>query len=63
MENTVIVINHDRMKRCKDRTVPVWLKRAQNRLNFGENILENENDNVWCLCRHGDNGKFMIQCD
>lgn len=63
MENTVIFIYHDRMKRCNDRKVPVWLKRAQNRLNTGENILDSESGNVWCLCRQADNGKFMIQCD
>jgi hypothetical protein len=63
MEKTVIFINHDRMKRCNDRKVPVWLKRAHNRLNAGESILDIESDNVWCLCRKGDNEKFMIQCD
>lgn len=51
------------MKRCNDRKVPVWLKRAQNRLNAGESILDIESDDVWCLCRKGDNEKFMIQCD
>ena len=51
------------MKRCNDRKVPVWLKRAQHRLNAGEIILDIESDNVWCLCRKGDNGKCMIQCD
>ena len=63
MEKTVIFINRDRMKRCNDRKVPVWLKRTQNRLNAGESILDIESDNVWCLCRKGDNEKFMIQCD
>jgi hypothetical protein len=51
------------MKRCNDRKVPVWLKRAQNRLNAGESILNIESDNVWCLCRKGNNEKCMIQCD
>jgi hypothetical protein len=51
------------MKRCNDRKVPVWLKRTQNRLNAGESILDIESDNVWCLCRKGDNEKSMIQCD
>ena len=39
------------------------VKRAQNRLRAGENILEIEISDVWCMCRQGENGKFMIQCD
>ena len=51
------------MCRCLDRNIPAWLKRTKNRMENGENILEVEQEDIYCLCRKGDNGGFMIQCD
>ncbi|VDI61792.1 COMPASS component SPP1 [Mytilus galloprovincialis] len=62
LEKSVFVINHDRMKKCNDRNIPAWLKRAQNQLRDGENILV-DNGDIYCICRKGDQGAFMIQCD
>ena len=63
MDKSVITINHDRMKKCEDRKVTAWLKRAHNRLKTAENVLDTESENVWCLFWQGNNGEFMIQCD
>lgn len=63
LEKVLITINHDRMKKCDDRNIPAWLRRAKRRLENGENILETEQGDIYCMCRQGDSGGFMIQCD
>lgn len=62
LEKVLVTINHDRMK-CDDRNIAAWLRRAKRRLENGENILETEQGDIYCLCRKGDSGGFMIQCD
>ena len=55
------VTNHDRMKPCKARELPVWLK------NWMENPIgiaqSKEDDTAYCMCRKPWQGRFMIQCD
>ena len=63
LENKILVINHDRIKKCRDRTIPTWLREVKNRFDSGENILEVQVGELLCLCRQPDDGGFMIQCD
>lgn len=63
MEKRVVVLNHDRLKKCYNRMIPKWLKRDKNRIRDGETILD-QNDDIYCLCRKGyQEGEFMIGCD
>jgi hypothetical protein len=63
LKKTVITINHDRLKLCKDRDIPSWLTRCQHCLREGENIILPVDRDLHCLCRKPDDGQFMIQCD
>ncbi|VDI25780.1 Hypothetical predicted protein [Mytilus galloprovincialis] len=63
LQKTVLTINHDRLKPCKDREVPPWLKQCQNRLQDGEDVTKATNPDLYCFCRKPDDGLFMIQCD
>lgn len=63
LDKMILTINHDRMKKCLDRNLPTWLRRAQNLIKTGEDILASDSANLYCLCRKGDHGGFMIECD
>ena len=49
----VLVVHHDRMKLCTDRTAPVGRG----------NIPGNNQEKVYCTCRGPDDGSLMVQCD
>ena len=59
------VINHDRMKLCTDKELPVWLQRQRQNLKDGSplQISKPGNSSKFCLCRGPDTGEFMIQCE
>ncbi|VDH94350.1 Hypothetical predicted protein [Mytilus galloprovincialis] len=63
LQKSVLTINHDRLKPCKDREVPPWLKQCQHRLQDGEDVTKATNPDLYCLCRKPDDELFMIQCD
>ena len=57
-------INHDRMKPCRDRELPVWLTHERKNLMEGKIVgSQSGTDSIYCLCRGPDNGEFMIQCN
>jgi hypothetical protein len=63
MRNSTMVVNHDRLKPCKDRTLPAWIKRIK---EGGEEVDEGEDNRVYCFCRHCRQpwqDRFMIACD
>ena len=39
---SVFTINHDRLKRCNDRTVPLWLDRWKVRIEAGEDVSDDK---------------------
>ncbi|MES9883655.1 MAG: hypothetical protein ABW185_22615, partial [Sedimenticola sp.] len=56
--------NHDRMKPCRDATLPAWIIRAQRELaNSDTNEEPQGGEELYCLCRGPHRGQFMIQCD
>ena len=59
LRGKIVTMNHDRMKLCKDRQLPEWIK------NHLANVpLDTTADSVqFCICRGPDDGSFMIQCD
>ena len=52
-------MNHDRIKKCKDRQLPEWIRKHQS--NSATNAVADANQ--FCICRGPDTGSFMIQCD
>lgn len=64
LEKMITVINHDRMKRCGDLETPTWVKKKQKEVIDGVPAnLDTDDLEIFCFCRKGDNGSFMIQCD
>ena len=75
--HAVLTANHDRMKPCGDRYLPVWLRRAQDKIRKETDIdmssqkdLDNNKDisdkrqkPLSCICKQPYNGQFMIQSD
>ena len=62
LKNVVVTANHDRMKPCRDRTLPNWI------VNFLRQPLGNEeqgeeDSNIYCFCKKTWDNHFMIQCD
>lgn len=64
LRNSIITGHHDKLKICKDRTLPDWLQRykrgfvdTQQPLNHSGRV------DVYCFCRKPYDGSFMIQCD
>lgn len=63
LRNSVFITNHDRLKKCCDRKIPDWLRQCQHRLRSGENVLQLELTDTFCICDKPDDGRLMIQCD
>lgn len=65
-----ITVNHDRLKVCKDGSLPAWVKRIQRDVKSQKpdgtghaHTKQDANISSYCLCGKGDDGQFMIQCD
>ena len=50
------VVNHDRLKLCSDKTLPLWLTKRQDEVSAGTTP-------TYCYCGLPDDGKIMVQCD
>lgn len=61
LKNSVFVTNHDRLKPCRDRVLPGWIKRWKDGDRDDEII--DTNDKLYCSCRKPWEGRFMILCD
>ena len=60
------VVHHDRLKKCTDRSMPLWLRRRRHNLFRGTlKTAPAASDGApkYCICRGVDNGSFMIACD
>ena len=53
------VVNHDRLKKCRDRTLPKWLKKIQGEMQEGID----DNSVLHCVCQKPYNYRFMIYCE
>lgn len=60
MRNAVFVMNHDRLKPCKDRQLPKWIQTWREN---PQEVNSDESEELYCLCRKPWNGRFMIACD
>ena len=61
LRNKVMVVNHDRLKPCRDRQVPAWVANFQ--LEGSASGLDQGDDGIYCICQKPCGGHFMIQCD
>ena len=62
LHKSVFVVNHDRMKPCKDRDIPGWV--ATWLANPTQDDTDKGDDGTpYCVCRRPWQGQFMIQCD
>ena len=60
LRNAYVVVNHDRIKPCRDISLPAWIK------NWKEELVEEgeeDDGKLYCTCRKPWQGRFMIQCD
>lgn len=63
LKNAIFVVNHDRLKPCKDRQVPKWVKHWRENPDVKSPDQGGDDNEVYCLCRKPWQGRFMIQCD
>jgi ribosomal protein L21E len=63
LKNAVFVTNHDRLKPCRDRNLPIWIKRWKERADSEGEDVEDDDDRLYCVCRKPCGGRFMILCD
>ena len=61
LKNALLVVNHDRMKPCRDRNLPVWVHNW--RSTNDQTIITAQDTNLYCICKQPWQGRFMIQCD
>ena len=62
LRKSMLVENHDRMKHCRDRNLPGWLRRLREKSDDPKPDTA-EDPQLYCLCRKPWQGRFMIQCD
>jgi len=70
------VVHHDRLRRCQEEPLPLWLRRKRHQL-MGTSVTLSPNEPIdtdatldilpekprYCVCRGYDDGSFMIACD
>ena len=61
LRNALFVVNHDRIKPCRDRMLPNWI--VNFRLQSDNPDLDVEDSKIYCSCRRPWSNQFMIQCD
>jgi hypothetical protein len=42
LQRVIFTANHDRLKACRDRKIPVWLQKCQAKLNRGECVIQSK---------------------
>ena len=57
------IMNHDRLKLCKDRQLPHWIRKHQTGTKDAGDPTGTNKTSKYCICRGPDYGTFMIQCD
>lgn len=62
LRKSVFVVNHDRIKPCRDRKVPAWVQKWLENPE-GATQVQVSDETQYCLCRKPWQGRFMIQCD
>ena len=61
LRNAVMVLNHDRIKLCRDRSLPLRIRHWKETPEVEDPATSSEK--IYCSCRQPYQGRFMIQCD
>ena len=61
LRNAIMVLNHDKIKLCRDRTLPLWIRQWKQNPRSEEEMETSGKE--YCICRQPWEGRFMIQCD
>ena len=67
-QKKTFVVHHDRIRRCHDNVLPLWLQRKKQRMEGVRDILDETlgsfiDEPLWCSCRKPDDGSLMLLCD
>ena len=54
---SVVTVNHDRIKLCRDETLPSWMTKAK-----AESVTNNRGETDLCICEQLGGGGSMIVC-
>ncbi|XP_069193733.1 nucleosome-remodeling factor subunit BPTF-like [Procambarus clarkii] len=63
LQNDNITANHDKLKKCKDRTCPGWIEKFKHHMSQVQDPVGGPYKDLYCVCRQPYDGKFMVQCD
>ena len=65
IKNQLFTTNHDRLKKCKDSTLPTWVQRLIDDPEAlrREGEIAAGTEVTYCICKGADDGRPMIQCD
>jgi len=65
ISNQLFTINHDRLKKCKDQSLPAWIQRLRKNPEAlaREGLIASGTEVNYCICKGKDDGRAMIQCD
>ena len=68
LKRAILTANHDRLKLCQDREVPIWAQRLSQQIIAGAETGEGEDQGassgrLYCVCRKPYTGEFMIRCE
>jgi hypothetical protein len=61
LKTSILTMNHDRLKPCRDREFPTWVKKHKES-PMGNEVVDDD-DEVYCSCKRPWEGRFMIMCD
>ena len=62
IRNALMVLNHDMIKLCRDRTLPLWIRHWMENPQI-EDPANASNEKIYCSCRQPYQNRFMIQSD
>ena len=62
IRNALMVLNHDMIKLCRDRTLPLWIRHWMKNSKI-EDPANASNEKIYCSCRQPYQIRSMIQCD
>jgi hypothetical protein len=72
LKRAILPANHDRLKLCRDREVPVWAQRLNQQITEGAGYRGEEgcvkdqggsNGKLYCVCRKPYTGEFIMRCE
>ena len=57
------IVHHDRLKKCLDRVLPLWLRRRRHNLLNNDPSEKMTVQPRYCICNGIDDGRLMVVCE